>query len=135
MPTEEIEKMMKLFSARLKELMEENNINQVELSAAMGLSRSTVNKWVTQKAIPRMGIIEKLASYFGVPKSYFLEEEGKTNKRAYYVDPETAALAQELKDNPQFKVLFDSTKDMAPETVKKIIEFIKYQRHIEGYDD
>ncbi len=135
MSTEEYEKMMRLFSKRLQELMEENNINQVELSAAMGLSRSTVNKWVTQKAIPRMGIIEKLAGYFGVPKSYFLEEDGKTNKRTYYMDPETAKMAQELKDNPQFKVLFDSTRDMDPESVKKIIEFIKYQRHLEGLDD
>ena len=135
MPTEEVERMMRLFSARLKELMEEKNINQVELSAAMGLSRSTVNKWVTQKAIPRMGIIEKLASYFGVPKRYFLEEDGKTNERAYYMEPETARLAQHLKDNPQFKVLFDSTKDLDPESVKKIIDFIKYQRHLEGFDD
>lgn len=135
MPKEEVEKMMRIFSSRLKELMEENKINQVELSAAMGLSRSTVNKWVTQKAVPRMGVIEKLASYFGVPKSYLLEENGKTNKRTYYMDPETAKLAQELKDNPQFKVLFDSTRDLDPESVEKIIDFIKYQRHLEGYED
>jgi len=128
MPTEEYEKMMKLFSTRLKELMEENDINQVELSAAMGLSRSTVNKWVTQKAIPRMGIIEKLASYFGVPKSYLLEQDGKTNKRAYYVDPETAMLAQELKDNPEYRALLDATRNLKPESVKEIMAFIKYQK-------
>lgn len=77
MPTKETEKLMALFSKRLIFLMEEKNINQVELSLAIGLSRSTVNKWVTKKAIPRMGIIEKLASFFGVPRSYFLENNAE----------------------------------------------------------
>ena len=131
---QEAEKLMRLFSLRLKELMDENSINQVELSAAMGLSRSTVNKWVTQKAIPRMGIIEKLASYFGVPKSYFLEENGKTNERTYYLDPETAALAQELKDNPGGRVLFDAGKGLKPESVKEVMRFIEFQKAKEAGD-
>ena len=53
----------------------------------------------------------------------------------YYVDPETAKLAQELKDNPEFRVLFDSTRGMDPQSVKEIIEFIKFKRKQEGLDD
>lgn len=124
MPTEEAVKLMMLFSKRLKELMEERNVNQVELSLAMGLSRSTVNKWVTQKAIPRMGIIEKLASYFDVQRSYFLEENGKTNKRAYYLDPETAQTAQQIHDNPALGFLFDAAKDASPEDLKMAADIL-----------
>ena len=108
MPKEDYERLTRLFSKRLKELMEGNNINQVELSAAMGLSRSTVNKWITQKALPRMEIIEKLALFFGVSKSYLLEEE-KTDKRKSFVNPErriqkvTIAMAAKLMNKgPQF---------------------------------
>lgn len=132
MPIDEAEKMMNLFSTRLTALMEERRINQVELSLAMGLSRSTVNKWVTQKAIPRMGIIEKLSAFFGVPKSYFLEENGDTAERAYYLDPETAALAQELKDNPEGRALLDATRNLKPESVKEVMQFIKFQKAKEG---
>lgn len=135
MTTSEAKAIMELFSSRLQLLLEKNKITQAELSNILGLSPSTVNKWVAKKAVPRMGVIEKLSAYFGVPKSYFLEDDANVSQQRYYLDPETAELAQGLKDNPQYKVLFDSTKDLDPESVRKIIEFIKYQRHLEGYED
>lgn len=60
---------------------------------------------------------------------------GWEETHSYYSDAETAMLAQQLKDNSQFRVMFDATKDMDAESVQKIIDFIKYQRHVEGYDD
>ena len=84
---------------------------------------------------PTVEALAKIAKGTGVSVAYLAALANDDAEPVYYSDPETAALAQELKDNPQFKVLFDSTKDMDPETVKKVIEFIKYQRHIEGYDD
>ena len=53
----------------------------------------------------------------------------------YYVDPETARLAQLLHDNPQYKVMFDSTRDLDPKSIKEIMEFIKFKRKQEGLDD
>ena len=70
------DKMKRLFSQRLVGVMQENNINQVELSKILGVSESTVGKWILCKAIPRMGVIQKLSDYFHVGKSYFLEEMG-----------------------------------------------------------
>ena len=124
MPAEEAARLMALFSIRLRELMEERGINQVELSLAMGLSRSTVNKWLNKKAIPRMAIIDKLASYFDVQRSYFLEEDGKTNKRAYYLDPETAKMAQEVYDNPDLRILFDASRDLRPEDIRFVVDMV-----------
>ena len=85
---------------------------------------------------PTIETLAKIAKGTGVSISYLAALANNENpEQGYYTDPETAALAQKLKDNPDYKVLFDSTKDMDPETVRKIIEFIKYQRHIEGYDN
>lgn len=42
----------------------------------------------------------------------------------YFLDKQTAQLAQELKDNHELKVLLDSTRDLAPEDLKKITEMI-----------
>lgn len=71
-----------------------------------------------------MGIIEKLASYFGVPRSYFLEENGNTEKRAYYLDPETAKVAQKIHDNPELGFLFDAAKNASPEDLKMAAEIL-----------
>ena len=58
MEKKENEKLLNLFSERLKNIMNENGVTQVELSYAMGLERSTVNKWIMKKSLPRMGVIE-----------------------------------------------------------------------------
>ena len=82
-----------------------------------------------------MGIIQKLSDYFGVPKSYFLEESAE-NKRAYYLDPETARLAQEVKDDPRYRALFDATRKLSPDAMKEVMNFIAYQtKKEEGHDN
>lgn len=65
----------KLFSDRLSNLLKERKITQVQLSKILGVQESTVGKWLLEKALPRMRIIEKLGSYFNVSKSYFLVED------------------------------------------------------------
>ncbi|WP_337465031.1 helix-turn-helix transcriptional regulator [Acidaminococcus timonensis] len=132
MPTSE--ELRALFSNRLSALLNEHNINQAELAKILGVSESTVGKWMLMKSLPRMGIIQKLSDYFGVPKSYFLEEAAK-NKRAYYLDPETARLAQEVKDDPRYRALFDATRKLSPDAMKEVMNFIAYQSKKEGHDN
>lgn len=117
---------------RLKELREQKGETQAQLADVLDVSQQAVGKWELDKASPDDKMLIKIANHYGVSIDYLL---GYDDAPRYYTDPETAHLAQELKDHPQFRVMFDSTKDMDAETVKKIIEFIKYQRHIEGYDD
>ncbi len=50
-------------------------MTQKELSALLGVNNSTVGKWISKTSIPRMGVIQKMSDYFGVPKSYFLENK------------------------------------------------------------
>ena len=88
------EKLVDLFSERLKAIMNENGITQVELSYAMGLERSTVNKWIMKKSLPRMGVIEKLAVFFRVEKSYFIDENADVNTRVFYLNKEEQKLLE-----------------------------------------
>ncbi len=132
MPTSE--ELRALFSNRLSALLNEHSINQTELAKILGVSESTVGKWMLMKSLPRMGIIQKLSDYFSVPKSYFLEESA-ANKRAYYLDPETARLAQEVKDDPRYRALFDATRKLSPDAMKEVMNFIAYQSKKEGHDN
>lgn len=94
MASKDNEKMAELFSERLKHIMNENGVTQVELSYAMGLERSTVNKWIMKKSLPRMGIIEKLAVFFRVEKSYFIDENADMNTRIFYLNREEQKLIE-----------------------------------------
>lgn len=121
-----------LFSDRLTTLLEQNKITQAELANIVGVSESTVGKWLLKKAIPRMGVIQKLADYFGVGKSYFLEKDAS----GYYTDPETASYAEELRTNPEMRMIFSAAKDISKESMKKTYEYIKFLKsQEEGNDD
>lgn len=71
MSTDEAIKMMNLIGDRLSSLLQESGISQTELSEMLGVSRSTVNKWIMKKALPRMGLIEKMSSIFWGPEELF----------------------------------------------------------------
>lgn len=68
------------FSIRLKKLLTEHELTQHQLSKILNVSESTVGKWILEKSIPRMGVIQKLSEYFNVPKSYFLEKQDDPEK-------------------------------------------------------
>lgn len=77
----ENEKIKETFSTNLKRYMIQYELNNVELSKVLGVSESTVGKWLLKKSIPRMGIIEQLSLLFHVEKSDLLEE--KTSKSTH----------------------------------------------------
>lgn len=72
------EELKKLFSSRLQYLLSQNDMKQSELAKILSVSESTVGKWILMKAMPRMGIIQKLSDYFHVSMKYFLEKEAPT---------------------------------------------------------
>ena len=65
----------KTISKNLKALMESSNIKNYELADKIGVSESTVGKWLLMKSLPKMGTVEKLAIVFGVNKSDILENK------------------------------------------------------------
>lgn len=64
-----------IFSKNLQHYMELHELNNKELSEILGVSESTVGKWLLRKSTPRMGVIEKLARYFNIQKSDLIEQK------------------------------------------------------------
>lgn len=129
MSNEDIEKLKALFASRLKELMANGNINQVELANMLHIDNSTVGKWLSCKAYPRMGIVEKLSVIFNVPKNYFLD--GDESRRTYYLEPETAEMAQQIHDDPNLRILMDASRKLKPAELQAVIAMIKTMKGIE----
>lgn len=119
--------------ARIKQIMAVKGISQAELVRRTGIRASSISDWLAGKYTPKQDKIDLMAAALGVSPAWLMY--GKEEIEPYYIDPETAVLAQELKNRPEFRVMFDSTKDLDPESIKKIVDFIKYQRHLEGLDD
>lgn len=79
-----MKEMKEVISKNIKKLLKEYDINQNELAKIADVSESTVGKWVLKKSTPRMGAVQKIADYFGLPKSYILEENKPNTKLSEY---------------------------------------------------
>lgn len=59
----------------IRRLRKAKDMSQEELANAIGVSRAAVTQWETGWSQPRMGMIEKLADYFGVSKAEIIDSE------------------------------------------------------------
>lgn len=92
----------RIFQKKFNALLDERHVTQKEIALICGASTSTVSTWSKGLNMPRMDKIEKLANYFSLPKSYFIEETEKAptpeDEREIGLDDFTYAFNGEVRD-------------------------------------
>lgn len=123
----------KLFGQRLKIARERAEMSQDELAQRVGYaSRSSIGKIEAGKRdVTRPKILE-LAQALGVQPGYLMgwrdidgESLDSDADENYYHDPEAAALADMIKDNPRYRVLFEASRDLSKENIDFVIKMIE----------
>lgn len=61
--------------SNIKQLRESHGLTQIELGHIAGVSDKAVSTWEADLKIPRMGAVQRMADYFGLPKSAILDDE------------------------------------------------------------
>lgn len=105
---------------RLKNLCKLKGITIKQMEQEVGVSQNATFKWKTSS--PTLKTTKRLAEYFGVSQEYILN--GKDDS-GYFIDPETKALADELKNNKELRAVFDVAKDMPKERLEAFYNLIK----------
>ena len=98
----------------IKILCKQKGVTVTGTEKELGFARGSLCKVDTSK--PSMEKVQKLADYFGVSVEYLINGEEKEDK--YYINDETAQLAQTLFENRDLRVLFDAAKDATPEDLQ-----------------
>lgn len=122
MPT--VDDIKQAFADNLRQLMDERDKTPSDIADACGVSQQAVSDWVNGRKYPRMDKVQLLLDYFEVPMIRLVNDG---NESGYYVDKETAELANMAKDNPDFQVLLDANKNLSPEAMREVLGFIRYQ--------
>ena len=107
-----MQKNNRIMADNINRLMREHGIERKALAKRIGVPYSSLTDWANGRTYPRIDKIQMLADFFGVEKSELVEEH---TEPAYYIDDETARVAQELHDDPELRVLFDAARDSKPE--------------------
>ena len=61
-----------MFAVRLKDLMNEQNLNQVALAKKIGVKQNTISAWLLKKKEPCITSLWLVADYFGVDIDYLV---------------------------------------------------------------
>lgn len=108
-----------------EQLLKEKNVTAYEVAKACGFSQSILSRWKSGKYIPKTDKMQKIADYFGVPLEYLLTGVQKdVHETGYYLNPETAKVAQEMFENPELRVLFDAARDASPEDLRTVYSLL-----------
>lgn len=128
------EEFNKIFSSNLKNYMQKKGITQLELSKLLGVSAQSVSNWCNGKKTPRMDKVDAICKVFGCLRSDLMEN--KKRGSSYYLDPETAKVAQEIKDNKELSLLFDAAMDAEPDDLKTVhTMLLALKRKEQGHEE
>lgn len=102
-----------------EKLLKEKGVRAAEVSRETGISTSTFTDWKKGRGTPKVDKLQKIADYFNVPISYFISDVKKSRQLdGYYINDETAQIAQEIFENEEIRALLDLARKSAPEDIK-----------------
>ena len=107
------------FKDMLKYFRMREGLSQSELAAKLGVSVSRISMYEVGKREPDFETEEKIADFFNTDLNTLRGrdiEEGET----YYLNDETAKMAQDIFENKELRVLFDAARDASPEDLQTV---------------
>lgn len=105
---------------RVKAICKERNIPIMRLEQACGFANGYFRK-LKKGNLPDDRLFA-VAEYLGLSPEYLSTGE---ESDGYYLNPETAKLAQEMFEDPDMRMLFDLKRDIDPELFKAHIELMR----------
>lgn len=103
------------------DLCAKNELKPNQVAQQIGIASGTITKW-KQGAKPRDPQLKKIADYFGVSMSYFLESDPAEAR------DELTEYLEELKTRPEMKMLFSVAKGATKEDIEKAVAIIEALR-------
>lgn len=107
-----------------EELLQRFNVTTYQVSKATGISQSTFSNWKSRRNLIRGDKAKKIADYFGVSVEYLMTGEERDSGDKYYINEDTAEIAQAVFENKELRVLFDAAKDASPEDLKTTYDML-----------
>lgn len=105
-------------------ILKERGLSVAAVAKATGISPSAFSEWKAGRTKElKAERLQKIADFLEVPVNYLITGEPSA---VHYEDPDTAALAQRMKDDPDFRLLFSAAKDVSPETLQQAYDYLVF---------
>lgn len=127
----------------LSERRKELGYTMKDVANLVGVSEATISRWESGDiANMRRDRIAKLADALKISPAvimgwdekpekvkvkydfHLFGEDAPEDQPTYYLDPEAAALAQELYERPEMRVLFDASRNATKEDIEQVADIL-----------
>lgn len=105
-------------------LLQSYGISAYKFCKDTGISQSTISTWKKKNNLISGELAKKIADYFNVSIEYLMTGEEKDRGDKYYLNDDTAEIAQAVFENKDLRVLFDAAKDASPEDLKTTYDML-----------
>ena len=105
-------------------LCNKNNVTPYRVCKETGFTTENISNWKAGTYVPKQDKLQKIADYFNVSLEYLMTGEEKEGGERYYLNDETAQMAQKLFQNKELRVLFDAAQDASPEDLKTTYDML-----------
>lgn len=114
-----------MFKDKVKYYRKLRGISQEQLAEKLGYkSFTTIQKWEDGTSTPPIGTVSKIANFLGVSLEELTSDTEPDDESAYYLDDDAKDLAEFMLKNPEYKVLFDATRNVSKEDIEFVKEMI-----------
>ena len=107
-----------------EQLLQKRGISAYKVAKEAGVTQTALSNWKTGRNTPSTNTLQKIADYFGVTIDYLMSGEEKDGGEKYYLNEETAEMAQKLFENSDLRALFDAAQDVSPEDLKTTYDML-----------
>lgn len=107
-----------------EQLLQKNGVSTYKVSKDTGIAQSVFSSWKKGISKPKQDKMKILADYFNVSVEYLMTGKEKDGGEKYYLNDDTAEIAQAVFENKDLRVLFDAAKDASPEDLKTTYEML-----------
>ncbi|MBE5867945.1 MAG: helix-turn-helix transcriptional regulator [Lachnospiraceae bacterium] len=103
-------------------LRDSKGVKDSDVVRATGITKSTFSDWKSGRSNPKNDKLQKIADYFGVSVDYLMTGEDKSvlSDSKYYINEETAQMADKIFHNKELRLLFDAARDAQPEDLETV---------------
>ena len=102
-------------------LRDERGLKDADVARETGITKSTFTDWKNGRSEPKDAKLKKIADLSGVSVQYL--RDGQESDK-YYLNDETAEMAQAMFENRDLRVLFDAARYASPEDLKTTYDML-----------
>ena len=108
-------------------IIKSRGLTNYKVSKDTGIAQSVLSTWKTKGTTPKLDKLQILAEYLNVSVDYLIRVSniGQQNDVQWYINEETARIAQEIYEDPNKRALFYAARDSRPEDLKMAADMLE----------